>query len=209
MNEGNDNYEYFILDNYPGWEIKRYKDTSACLKAVSDGEADCIIISNYRYNNISKQCEKLKLGTVMTGISMKYCFAVNESETDLYSILSRIAVVVPESVVNASLAYYSSEDAKTDFADFVRENLAAIVAGVAVIAFVRNIEHSEKDMCLVELIIDIAKNLQIPVIAEGVETEEQMVMLKKAGCALVQGFYFSRPLSAADFEARILGSDGK
>ena len=70
--------------------------------------------------------------------------------------------------------------------------------------FVRNIEHSEKDMRLVEMILDIAKNLQIPVIAEGVETEKQMKMLKGAGCALVQGYYFARPLSASDFEKKII-----
>ena len=67
-------------------------------------------------------------------------------------------------------------------------------------AFIRNIEHDEKDIQLVALILDIARNLKIPVIAEGVETEEQMKLLKNLGCALVQGYYFSRPLHAADFE---------
>lgn len=71
-------------------------------------------------------------------------------------------------------------------------------------AFIQNIEHSKKDFQLVELILDIARNLQVPVIAEGVETEAQMKMLKDAGCALVQGFYFSRPLPVADFESRVL-----
>ena len=67
-------------------------------------------------------------------------------------------------------------------------------------AFIRNIEHDEKDIQLVALILGIAKSLKIPVIAEGVETEEQMRLLKDLGCALVQGYYFSRPLHASDFE---------
>ncbi len=67
-------------------------------------------------------------------------------------------------------------------------------------AFIKNIEHDEKDVQLVSLIIDIAKSLKIPVIAEGVETEAQMQLLRKLGCAVVQGYYFSRPLEAADFE---------
>ena len=50
------------------------------------------------------------------------------------------------------------------------------------------------------LILDIAKNLKIPVIAEGVETEEQMLLLKNLGCELVQGYYFSRPLHPSEFE---------
>ena len=67
-------------------------------------------------------------------------------------------------------------------------------------AFIRNIEHSEKDMLLVKLIVDIARNLKVPVIAEGVETRGQMDLLKRAGCALVQGYYFSRPLPPEEFE---------
>ncbi|MBQ9438757.1 MAG: EAL domain-containing protein, partial [Lachnospiraceae bacterium] len=72
-------------------------------------------------------------------------------------------------------------------------------------AFIQNIEHSDRAMRLVELILDIARSLQVPVIAEGVETEKQMMMLRQAGCALVQGYYFSRPLPAAEFEKLIAG----
>lgn len=71
-------------------------------------------------------------------------------------------------------------------------------------AFVRNIEQNEKDFRLVELIIDIARYLKVPVIAEGVETEKQLKLLKDAGCNLVQGFYFSRALPADQFEQKIL-----
>ncbi len=50
------------------------------------------------------------------------------------------------------------------------------------------------------LILDIARNLKIPVVAEGVETEKQIRLLKDLGCSLVQGYYFSRPLHPSDFE---------
>lgn len=71
-------------------------------------------------------------------------------------------------------------------------------------AFIRNIEHNERDFRLVELILDIARYLNVPVIAEGVETEHQLKLLRDAGCALVQGYYFSRPLPADEFEQKIL-----
>jgi len=71
-------------------------------------------------------------------------------------------------------------------------------------AFVRNIEHSEKDIHLVALILDIARNLKIPVVAEGVETEKQVELLKELGCDLVQGYFFSRPLHASDFETEFV-----
>ena len=76
-------------------------------------------------------------------------------------------------------------------------------------AFIQNIEHEEKDIQLVKLILDIAKNLNVPVVAEGVETKSQLELLRKLGCRLVQGYYFSRPLPAADFERDILCADKK
>ena len=69
--------------------------------------------------------------------------------------------------------------------------------------FVRNITQSEKDFRLVEVVLDIARYLKVPVVAEGVETREQLDMLKSAGCDLVQGYYFSRPLPPEEFEALI------
>ncbi len=69
--------------------------------------------------------------------------------------------------------------------------------------FVRNIENSETDFRLVELILDIAKYLDLTVVAEGVETKGQLDLLQNAGCNIVQGYYFSRPLPAEEFEKLI------
>jgi EAL domain-containing protein (putative c-di-GMP-specific phosphodiesterase class I) len=74
-------------------------------------------------------------------------------------------------------------------------------------AFVRNIESDERDLRLVELIVDIAVYLGVPVIAEGVETENQLRLLKDAGCDIVQGYYFSRPLPADEFERKLLDAN--
>lgn len=57
---------------------------------------------------------------------------------------------------------------------------------------------------MIELIIDIAEYLKVPVIAEGVETEEQLTTLKALGCDIVQGYYFSRPVPAEEFETFII-----
>jgi EAL domain-containing protein (putative c-di-GMP-specific phosphodiesterase class I) len=73
-------------------------------------------------------------------------------------------------------------------------------------AFIQNIESDEKDIQLVGLILDIARSLKIPVVAEGVETESQLKRLKELGCAVVQGYYFSRPLPATEFGDRFLSS---
>lgn len=65
--------------------------------------------------------------------------------------------------------------------------------------FVRHITAGSKDMRMVELMVDIAKFLSVPVIAEGVETEEQVMLLRGCGCDMVQGYYFSKPVPPADF----------
>ena len=55
-------------------------------------------------------------------------------------------------------------------------------------------------------IIQMAKKLDIETVAEGVETPEQLAFLKDAGCDMIQGFIFSRPLPEPDF-ARLLEED--
>ena len=69
--------------------------------------------------------------------------------------------------------------------------------------FVRNIETSDTDMRLVKLILDIARYLGVKVVAEGVETEGQLRLLKDVGCDLIQGFYFSRSVPPEEFEKLI------
>ena len=70
-------------------------------------------------------------------------------------------------------------------------------------SFVRNIENSDTVFRLVKLILDIAAYLKLKVVAEGVETEGQLKLLRDAGCDLVQGYYFSRPIPSEDFEKLI------
>jgi EAL domain-containing protein (putative c-di-GMP-specific phosphodiesterase class I) len=69
--------------------------------------------------------------------------------------------------------------------------------------FIRNMNKDEKSLKLVELVIDIAKFLQVPVVAEGVEDKEQVEQLKKMGCDIIQGYYFSKPVPPEEFAAFI------
>ena len=70
--------------------------------------------------------------------------------------------------------------------------------------FIRNMEKDEKNLKLVELIMDIAKFLKVPVVAEGVETESQLGTLKDMGCDVIQGYYFSKPVPANEFDEFII-----
>ncbi len=68
--------------------------------------------------------------------------------------------------------------------------------------FVRGISSkSKKDRAIIKSIIQIAKNLEIEVLAEGVETEKQFRYLKNKACDKIQGYYFYRPMSANEIES--------
>jgi diguanylate cyclase (GGDEF)-like protein/PAS domain S-box-containing protein len=67
-------------------------------------------------------------------------------------------------------------------------------------SFVRDMTLDPDDAAIVSLIISLAHSLRLQVIAEGVETEEQLAYLRHHDCDQMQGYYFSRPVAAADFE---------
>ena len=56
-----------------------------------------------------------------------------------------------------------------------------------------------KDLAVVDTIVDLADNLQLRTIAEGVEKIEQVTLLKLLGCHAMQGYYFSPPVPAEQF----------
>lgn len=71
-------------------------------------------------------------------------------------------------------------------------------------SFVRNLATHSNDLILCEAIIVMAHKLGIKVVAEGIETQEQLNLLLMAGCDYGQGYLFSKPLSAAEFEQFII-----
>lgn len=66
--------------------------------------------------------------------------------------------------------------------------------------FVKEMFKSDKTYKIVGFIADIAKHLKVKLVAEGVETKEQLEALKDMGYSVIQGYYFSKPLPAAEFE---------
>ena len=65
--------------------------------------------------------------------------------------------------------------------------------------FIRN-AFKNQNMKMLDIVIGIADCLEVPAIAEGVETEEQYLKLKDSGCEIIQGYYFSKPLPGEEFE---------
>ncbi|WP_419555116.1 EAL domain-containing protein [Pseudoalteromonas luteoviolacea] len=75
-------------------------------------------------------------------------------------------------------------------------------------AFIDDME-SERGRNMVDSIVTIAHNLDLHVVAEGVEEEEQLTLLKQLECQTIQGYYYSKPLSSEEFERFLQAETGE
>jgi diguanylate cyclase (GGDEF)-like protein/PAS domain S-box-containing protein len=71
-------------------------------------------------------------------------------------------------------------------------------------SFIQHIQSKSDDDVIVRAVIAMAKSLDLEVLAEGVETENQLNFLKKNNCGEIQGFYFSRPLTEEQLKAALI-----
>lgn len=67
-------------------------------------------------------------------------------------------------------------------------------------SFVQRLQHGEQPLQITRTILELARVLKMDVVAEGIETEEQMQLLKKMGCRFGQGYFFSKPLPVSQIE---------
>ncbi len=67
-------------------------------------------------------------------------------------------------------------------------------------SFISDITSDQEDEAIVSTIIVLAKSLHLEVVGEGVETKEQIAFLKRLGCSIVQGYYYSKPLPGTEIE---------
>ena len=65
-------------------------------------------------------------------------------------------------------------------------------------SFIDHVAENEEDASFARMVVGIAKNMRLDLIAEGVETVEQLEFLRNEGCRLIQGYYFSKPLAPDD-----------
>lgn len=73
-------------------------------------------------------------------------------------------------------------------------------------SFIQDITSNADDRAIVATIISMAQNLKMNVIAEGVETKEQLELLLENGCDEIQGYYYSKPIPAGEIERLYTGS---
>jgi diguanylate cyclase (GGDEF)-like protein len=72
--------------------------------------------------------------------------------------------------------------------------------------FFRGKIKNAQTLVVVRTMIDLIKKLGMTVVAEGIETEEEVKMLKALDCDIIQGYYYGKPMTVADFETKILAT---
>ena len=70
--------------------------------------------------------------------------------------------------------------------------------------FLREPENKDRSRVILNSVISMAKALDMLVIVEGVETAEQLEAMRGMGCDILQGFWFSQPISVEEFEEKYL-----
>ncbi len=75
--------------------------------------------------------------------------------------------------------------------------------------FVQNLSHSKEDAAIVKAVIGLSKNLNLKVIAEGVETQAQKEFLTENGCSEMQGYLYGKPISANAMESMLKKMSGE
>jgi EAL domain-containing protein (putative c-di-GMP-specific phosphodiesterase class I) len=71
-------------------------------------------------------------------------------------------------------------------------------------SFVRDVTTDGRDAAIVSSVIGLAHSLDLQVIAEGVETEEQLAFMRQQRCDRIQGFFFSAPMRADELEPYLI-----
>ena len=97
----------------------------------------------------------------------------------------------------------SIDDFGTEYSSLARLKILPIDQLKIDIQFIRNMMNSKKDRAIVKTIIQLAKNLELNVIAEGVERLDQLEILRQEECDSIQGFYYFKPMEVTEVDAML------
>lgn len=133
VNGKNMSHAAIAREQYPDWEPVSFNSPDECMKAVANGNADCMLVSNYRYGVMLRQFENHDLVTISTGITMNHMFAVLPDNFCLYSILGRLTNMMSSAEIHSSLTKHTQTDSQITLSDIIRTHIGYIILFFAVI----------------------------------------------------------------------------
>jgi len=170
---------------------------------------------NWLVNKIKTQCEKwnvpISFNISASGFKddkhMKFLSSINFNIPAIMEITERILLEYPEKVKEILKSIKESTSLKIAIDDFGTEySSLKYIKDLPIdeikidISFTKSMVENPKDKALVETIIELSKKLNLKTLAEGVETKQQLNMLKEMGCDYVQGFLLGKPMPEKEAE---------
>lgn len=141
--------------------------------------------------------KKIKAITKDIGLDPKY---IELEITESLAIEKSYLILKNLNEIQETGVSISIDDFGTEYSSLGRLKMLPVDQLKIDMQFIQAIEESEKDRAIVTTIIDLARKLNLAVIAEGVETAEQLAFLKEKECDYVQGYYFYKPMPKAEIE---------
>lgn len=133
---GNVNFDNFVKDYFPDWNVIWYPELEQVYSAVARGTADCAMVNGNRINNTDSLRRKYNLSLLSTGEEMGFSFAVKRDEVVLYSILNKCVNRIPETSVDAIVSKYANTDERVSFKDYLEDNIPSVLTALAIVAAV-------------------------------------------------------------------------
>jgi len=179
-----------LIINIGQWILNR---VCADYHEVSNGNDDIHVAINLSARQLSDHTLLDKIDTIIKKNNIKFhCLEFEITET---SIITDQNVSIPMVNDIKKMGFkISMDDFGTGYSSLSYLKKLPIDTIKIDQSFIRDLEVDSEDFTIVLAIISIAKKLNMELVAEGVETKEQVKILKENGCNILQGYYYSKPI---------------
>ncbi|MDH5464144.1 MAG: EAL domain-containing protein [Thiovulaceae bacterium] len=190
--------EYILAQSF--MTINEWSKKCINLKTVSIN----ISMRQILHNDFTKTVEKIYKEHIEPGCQIKILFEITETSSS--DDLSSLKVVIAD--LEQFGIEFSIDDFGTGYSSISYLSEISLVELKIDKSFVDRISEP-KQKTLIKLMVDVARNLDLTVVAEGVETIYQRKLLEELDCDLYQGYLFSKPITKEEFENLCLLSTKK
>ena len=171
-------------------QIKKWQDIGIPLLKVAINLSAVQIMNPKIVDVINDIIKKTRLDPRYICLEITESIAIKETDyvTDVLNELKKLGVSI------------AIDDFGTEYSSLTRLKLLPIDLIKIDMQFVQGIECSEKDKAIIMVIISLAHKLNLSVLAEGVETKNQLDFLVQEHCDIVQGYYYYKPMDGTQME---------
>ena len=187
-----------ILDTYVLEEVcklqKKWKEKNFPLLSISVNESRHHLKNKNHTQELKKLVEKYKVNPELIELEMTETTVVEDIK-----LARNAANYVKEIGFKVSM-----DDFGTGYSSFnILKDIEIDILKIDK-TFFENLTENKRAQIIIETIVNMCKKLNIKTVAEGIETKEQLEFLKKIKCDIVQGYYFSKPITVKEFENKYL-----